>query len=280
MTVPTAINTGTSELVAQVEDGVATITLSRPHRKNALSNEILEAFGPLLHRMNGDPEVGAVIITGAGTAFCAGGDVTEFAESGGVGRGSAAVDPEAVRTQQQQQRAIIGGLRAMRQPVLAALPGAAAGAGIGLALAADLRIGTPNTVMASAFVGVGLPGDFGTSWQLQQIIGRGRTAEMMLLGERIEAADCQRLGLLNWIVQPDALTPHSFEIALRLARGPRRAISYAKKNLTVGETMSLLDAMDVEAVLHHECGITADHRDALSAWLERKRAASDETVRQ
>lgn len=266
------IDSGTDELLVELSEGVATITLNRPERKNALSAAMMSSLGPIVSDLERDPNVGAVVLTGSGTIFSAGGDLKDFNAKGGEGGGAATVDRAAIELQQRQQKEIIGGLRRMTKPVIASLPGAAAGAGLGIALAADLRIGTPRSIMATAFMGVGLSGDFGTSWQLQHLIGRSRAAEMMLLAEKVDAETCLRLGLLNWIVEPVELQSRTTEIAHRLAHGPRLALNYAKQNLNTAESIGLDEAMDREVTLHKLCGITPDHREAVSAFLERRPA--------
>lgn len=264
------IDTGTEDLLLDVSDGVATLTLNRPERKNAISQTVLNALGPAIKRVEESPAVGAIVLTATGNVFCAGGDIKDFKQQGGEGGGAATVDPHAVRLQQTQQREIIGRLRQLSKPVLASLPGPAAGAGIGYALAADLRIGTPRTVMASAFIGVALSGDFGTSWQLQELVGRARTAQIMMLGERLTAATCLELGLLNWVVEPEQLEESTAQFARKLADGPRLALRHVKANLNTAGNADLLTAMDREVERHKECGVAPDHIEAVTALLERR----------
>ena len=262
------IETGTDDLVATLEGGIATITLNRPELKNALSREILSCLGPLVARVGANPSLRALVLTGAGTAFCAGGDVKGFHASGGMGGAADVVDPVAVATQQEQQRAIVGGLRSLPVPVIAAMPGPAAGAGIGLALAADFRLGTSRTVFAPAFVGVGLPGDFGTAWQLTELLGRSKALEIITLGERIGSHEALRLGLLNRLVEDDDDLVESVEKFTRsLAESPRLAIAHAKRNAIDAVTLDLISAMNNEVLRHQECGLTDDHRDAVAAFV-------------
>jgi 2-(1,2-epoxy-1,2-dihydrophenyl)acetyl-CoA isomerase len=156
--------------------------------------------------------------------------------------------------------------------VVAALPGAAAGAGLGLALAADLRIGSPRTVITTAFARVGLSGDYGTAWLLRQLVGPARAAELMFLSDRVDADTCLRLGLLNWIVPEAELRQRTAELASRLAHGPRLALRSMKHNLLLAGQADLGEAMDVEVTLHKECGVTADHREAVAAFVEKREA--------
>ncbi len=264
------MDTGTGDLLAAVSDGVATITLNRPDRRNALSAQMLVALAEVLGRLESADEVGALVITGSGPAFCAGGDVKGFSERGGEGGGSAEVDPGQVAAQVEMQRATVGRLHAFAKPVIAVLPGAAAGAGLGLALAADLRIGCPRTVIATAFARVGLSGDYGTAWFLRQLIGHARAAELMFLGDRVDADTCLRLGLLNWLVPEDELPARAADLASRLAHGPRLALASMKHNLLLAGRVSLDEAMEVEVALHKECGITDDHREAVTAFVAKR----------
>jgi 2-(1,2-epoxy-1,2-dihydrophenyl)acetyl-CoA isomerase len=265
-----ALDTGTDDLLAAVDDGVATIVLNRPARRNALSPEMLAALARVLRRLDGADDAGVLVITGAGPAFCAGGDVKGFSERGGEGGTAAQADPAAVAEQQEIQRATIGALHAFAQPVIAALPGAAAGAGLGFALAADLRIGTPRTVLTTAFARVGLSGDYGTAWLLRQLVGPARAAELMFLSDRVDADAALRLGLLNWVVAQDELGPRTAELAARLARGPRLALASMKRNLLLAGQAGLGEAMDAEVPRHKECGVTDDHREAVAAFVEKR----------
>jgi 2-(1,2-epoxy-1,2-dihydrophenyl)acetyl-CoA isomerase len=267
-----ALDTGTDDLLAGVGDGVATIVLNRPDRRNALSDEMLAALARVLGRLETADDVGALVITGSGPAFCAGGDVKGFSARGGEGGTSAQVDPAGVARQRELQRATVGRLHAFARPVVAALPGAAAGAGLGLALAADLRIGSPRTVMTTAFAKVGLSGDYGTAWLLRHLVGPARAAELMYLSDRVDADTCLRLGLVNWLVPEAELRARTAELASRLAHGPRLALRSMKHNLLLAGQAGLGEAMDVEVALHKECGVTADHREAVAAFVEKREA--------
>jgi len=264
------IDTGTADLLAGISDGVATIVLNRPDRRNALSPAMLGALARVVGDLEGSDAVGAVVITGSGPAFCAGGDVKGFSARGGEGSGSAQVDAAAVAEQVESQRATVGRLHEFPVPVIAALPGAAAGAGLGLALAADLRIGSERAVIASAFARVGLSGDYGATWLLHQLVGHARAAELMFLGDRVDAQTCLRLGLLNWVVPQDDLQPRTAELAARLAHGPRQALRAVKANLLLAGRASLDEAMTAEVPLHKACGITDDHREAVAAFMEKR----------
>jgi 2-(1,2-epoxy-1,2-dihydrophenyl)acetyl-CoA isomerase len=265
-----AVDTGTDDLLAEVDDGVATLTLNRPDRRNALSPAMVAALGRVLERLETADDVAVVVLTGAGAAFCAGGDVKGFNERGGEGGSATEVDQAAVAAQVQAQRATVGRLYTFAKPVVASLPGAAAGAGLGIALAADLRIGSSRTVLATAFARVALSGDYGTMWLLRQLVGHARAAELMFLGDRVDADTCLRLGLLNWLVPEEELTTRTRELALRLAQGPRLTLRNMKRNLLLADHADLDEAMVAEVGRHKECGISDDHKEAVAAFVAKR----------
>lgn len=264
------IDTGTEDVLGSVADGVGTIVLNRPERRNAMTPAMMTGLAALLAEFEDAADVGAVLLTGAGGAFCAGGDVKAFAGRGGEGGGAAEVDPERVARQLASQRATVGRIHSFGKPVLAALPGAAAGAGLGFALAADLRIGCPRTVLTTAFVKVGLSGDYGTTWLLRQLVGPAKAAELLYFSDRLDAGTARDLGLLNWVVPEDELTERARDLATRLATGPRPALRHVKNNLLHAETATLDESMTHEIPNHMDCGISADHREAAQAFAEKR----------
>jgi 2-(1,2-epoxy-1,2-dihydrophenyl)acetyl-CoA isomerase len=264
---------GCDEVLTQVTDGVGTITLNRPDRRNALSEAMIEALAVALTEMEAAREVGAVVLTGAGGAFCSGGDVQVFHEQGGEGAGSTEVDLAAVETQRRHQKATVGRIYRCRKPVLASIPGAVAGAGIGLALAADLRIGSPRTVFATAFGAVGLAGDFGVAWLLDRLVGPAKARELIFLNPRIRGDECLALGLVNWVVPEQELEQRTHEIAARLARGPSHALDGMKQNLLRAPHEDLAASMATEVLLHKATGLTADHVAAVNAFVSKVKPA-------
>jgi len=253
-----------------LDDGVATITLNRPDRRNAMSTPMIEHLGDLLDHADHDPEVRVLVLTGAGRVFCAGGDVRQFDEDGGEGGGAAEVDPAAVAEQVRHQERTVGRIHAFTKPIIASLPGAAAGAGLGLALAADLRIGTPRTVVTTAFATVALSGDFGVAWLLDRIVGPARARELLLLAPRLDGQSCLDLGLLNRLVPEEALVEETTLLARQLADGPRLALAHMKRNLHEVPHQTLTEAMAAEVTRHKECGLTADHVEAARAFVEKR----------
>ncbi|PRZ41022.1 enoyl-CoA hydratase [Antricoccus suffuscus] len=266
------IDTGSDDILADVGGSIATITLNRPDRRNALSDAMFSGMKTLLADFEQDDDVAVVVLTGAGGAFCSGGDVKGFNERGGEGGGTGKVDPARVDRQRTSQRDTVGKIYNYTKPVIAALPGAAAGAGLGLALSADVRIGSTRAVMATAFGGVGLSGDYGTTWFLDKLVGPAKARELLWWNEKLRADDCLKLGLLNWVVEEDELEAKTYELAAKLADGPRQCFNNMKQNLIKAQNADLFDAMDLEVQLHLECGITDDHREAVAAFVEKRPA--------
>jgi 2-(1,2-epoxy-1,2-dihydrophenyl)acetyl-CoA isomerase len=261
----TDIETGTEHLLARVEDGVAVLTLNRPERRNALSAPMLTALGTTLARVEADDAVGAVVLTGAGGAFCAGGDVKGFAE-----RSPGAPGASAERRQRADQRATSGRLWRMAKPTVAVLPGATAGAGLSLALACDLRYAASSAVLTTAFARVALAGDYGSAWFLVRLVGPARARELLYLSPRLSADDALRLGLVNAVLPPDALEDEALAVARRLADGPRAALASMKENVALALAAPLEDYMDVEVTHHLATFATADHAEAARAFVEKR----------
>ena len=260
-----------TDVLVEVTNGVGTITLNRPERRNALSDAMIEGLSDALNRMEASREVGAIVLTGAGRAFCAGGDVQNFHEQGGEGAGSAEVDQGAVEEQRRHQEETVGRIHRCRKPVLASLSGAVAGAGIGLALAADLRIGSPRTVFATAFGAVGLAGDFGVAWLLDRLVGPAKARELMFLNPRIRGEECLALGLINWVVPEEELEQRTSEIAAQLANGPSHALDGMKQNLLRAPHEDLATSMSAEVPLHKATGLTEDHVAAVMAFVAKEK---------
>jgi 2-(1,2-epoxy-1,2-dihydrophenyl)acetyl-CoA isomerase len=260
----TALETGTPDLRATVEDGVAVVVLDRPERRNALSPGMVDGLARVLALVEDDAEVGAVVLTGAGGAFCAGGDVKAMADAGDW---SAA---ELLQRQRRSQRAVCGRIWRMPKPVLAALPGPAAGAGLGIALACDLRYAAPSAVLTTAFAKVGLSGDYGVAWFLTRLVGTAKARELLYLSDRLDASAALELGLVNAVLPDDELLPSVLATARRLADGPRVALGLMKANLALALSSDLEDAMDAEVAHHVTTKGTADHAEAARAFVERR----------
>jgi 2-(1,2-epoxy-1,2-dihydrophenyl)acetyl-CoA isomerase len=263
------IDTGTNDLLASLDGGVLTLTLNRPEARNAMSGAMNEALGAKLAWAELAPEVKCIVLTGAGGGFCAGGDVKGMAQRND-GPGVAETLDEAIHRQRVNQRATAGRLFKMPKPTLAALPGPAAGAGLSLALACDLRIMAHNAIMTTAFARVGFSGDYGGTYFLTQLVGSAKARELYFLSERVNAEEALRLGLANWVCEPDELAARTAEIARRLASGPTIAFRYMKENLNRALAGEVDDCLDLEATHHVHCARTEDHREAAKAFVEKR----------
>lgn len=247
-----------------VADAVATITLDRPDAMNSLTAELKTALLEALRKAAADSGVRAVLLTGSGRAFCAGQDLREHAANLEAGRGLA----DTVR---EHYNPIVQLITTMDKPVVAAVNGVAAGAGAALAFACDLRVASEKTRFALAFSGIGLAPDSGASWTLQRLVGYGRAAELMLLGEPVDAARALELGLVTRVVPADDVLKTAHELAVRLAQGPTKAYGATKRALAHAATHSLTEALALEADLQDQCVATEDHVNATAAFLAKER---------
>jgi 2-(1,2-epoxy-1,2-dihydrophenyl)acetyl-CoA isomerase len=265
----TIIDTGTEDLLASLDNGIATLTLNRPDARNAMSDEMNAALQSLLADFELDPAVKCIVLTGAGKGFCAGGDVKGMAASGDGTVGDNSIDG-AIHRQRVNQRATAGKLYKMPKPTIAALPGAAAGAGLSLALACDLRIMSSSAIMTTAFARVGFSGDYGGTYFMTQLIGAAKARQLYFLSDRVSATEALDLGLTNWVCDPNELQEKTREIATRLANGPTVAYRYMKENLNRAISGDVDDCMDLEATHHVHCGQTEDHRNATKAFVAKQ----------
>ncbi len=256
----------TQDLVEAVKDGVAVLTLNRPDRLNAMSPSMLEGLLEALTRLAASPDVGVVVLTGAGRAFCAGGDVKAMAE-GREQSGSALEErAQGLRSRMEVSR----WLHEMPKPTIAMVRGAAAGAGLSLALACDMRVAGDSARFATAFARVGYSGDFGGSWFLTQLVGTAKARELYFTADILDAQQALALGLVNRLVPDARLEEETLALAGRLARGPRVAYRYMKRNFNAAGTVTLAEALDLEAWHHTRCGLTDDHREAAKAFVEKR----------
>jgi 2-(1,2-epoxy-1,2-dihydrophenyl)acetyl-CoA isomerase len=271
----TALDTGTEELLAEIKDGVAVITMNRPARRNAFSPGMLAALGAVLAQVETDEAVGCVVLTGAAGAFSAGGDVKSMAARADTGNGSAdqhggpSLDA-AIHRQRLSQRATSGRLWGMPKPTIAAIAGPAAGAGLSLALACDLRYAVPGAILTTAFAKVAFAGDYGGTWFLTRLVGSSKAKELYYFSERLSAEDAERLGIVNAIFPADSFETEVMDRARKLAQGPSIAYRYMKENLNRAVSGELGDCMDLEVTHHAHTGLTEDHREAAKAFTEKR----------
>jgi 2-(1,2-epoxy-1,2-dihydrophenyl)acetyl-CoA isomerase len=249
-------------------DGVAVLTMNRPEAKNALSRDMLTALNEALPRLSTDPQVGAIVLTGAGGAFCAGGDVKGFAAAdGGANHGQT---PEQAALDLRQRMEVSRWLHQSPKITIAAIPGAAAGAGLSMALACDFRVAAKPAKITTAFAKVGLSGDFGGTYFLTQLIGSAKARELYLMSDVITGEEAERIGIVTKAVDPAALQDEAMAMAKRFASGPRITLSLIKRNLNIAEQGDLALSFDTEASNHSRCAATEDHAEAAKAFVEKR----------
>jgi 2-(1,2-epoxy-1,2-dihydrophenyl)acetyl-CoA isomerase len=250
-----------ADLRFEIADGVATITLDRPDALNALTIPLKHELRAALDRSASDPAVRAIVLTGAGRAFCAGQDLRERLE------------PDAPPLEvelRERYNPIILAMRALEKPIVGAINGVAAGAGASLAFACDLRLAAEGASFLLAFGRIGLIPDSGATWLLPRQIGAARAAEMALLGESVSAAQAERLGLVTRVVSPDKLLAETRALAVRLAGMAPRALALTKRALEQTWSASLDEQLETEAELQGIAGATADHAEGIAAFVEKR----------
>src|SRR5271170_2748672 len=251
-------------LIEAISEGIATLTLNRPDRLNALSTPIMEGLLEALPRLAGDAAVGAIVLTGAGRAFCAGGDVKSMA-GGSVERNM----DEAV-THLRGRMEVSRLLHEIPKPTIAMVNGPAAGAGMSLALACDLRIAGKSARFVTAFANIGFSGDFGGSYFLSKLLGTGKARELYYTAEPLDAAQALALGVVNRVVADSDLVETTMGLARKFAKGPRIALALMKQNFNAAETGTLAQLLDLESRRQIETGRTDDHKEAARAFLEKR----------
>lgn len=267
MTTNQTIDTGTDHLLCVVREGVAVITLNRPEARNALSAEMSAALRRMISECGADPAVRALLVTGAGTAFCSGGDVKNM---GDRRASSEQTHDERFRVMQERHQGSVGALRALRKPTVAALPGAAAGAGLALALACDIRIAGTSAFAATGYAKIGLSGDYGVAWLLTRVVGPAHARELMLTAERVDARRAAEIGLFNRVVADAQLQTDAFALARTLAQGPAVALGYIKDNLDDAFDIAHTEAIDREAERLMRTQGTDDHKEAVRAFVDKR----------
>lgn len=269
----TSIDTGTDDLLAHVDDSVGVITFNRPERRNALSDAMYHGFAQALPALAENPAVNVVMVTGAGGAFCAGGDVKGMNESHQPGSPDARATQDAesrVHGLQERQRWVSLALHRFPKPVVAVLPGAAAGAGMSIALACDLRLAAPKAIIVPAFVNVAGSGDFGGSWFLTQLVGTAKAKELYFTSPRLTASEAADLGIVNQVLDGDDFDAEALAWCRSLANRAPIALRYMKQNLNRAITCDLETALDAEATAMVRTMSTADHREAAAAFVEKR----------
>jgi 2-(1,2-epoxy-1,2-dihydrophenyl)acetyl-CoA isomerase len=260
----------TDQLLEDFADGVATLTLNRPEARNALTGEMLTALTDAIQRLAADSTVRCVVLNGAGNAFCAGGDVKGQAKAAAERASGASFSIE------QRVHSLRAGMEASRllhempKPTLAVIPGAAAGAGLSLALACDLRVVAAEAKLTTAFAKVGASGDYGGSYFLPRLVGAAKARELYFTADIISGQEAFELGLVNHVYPGAELPDRARALALKLAALPTVAIGYMKRNLNAADEASLSQVLDMEAEHMVRTMMTEDHANAARAFVEKR----------
>ena len=253
-------------VLLQRTGSVAVITLNRPDSLNSLVVEMKVALLRAVEDVRDDDAVRAVVLTGAGRAFCVGQDLREHAALLEAG------DPAPLRTVREHYNPVVTALAAMGKPTVAAMNGTAAGAGLGLACALDFRIGAAGARFTTAFAGIGLAADSGLSWTLPRLVGSGRASALLLLAEPFHAEQALEMGMLNAVVAPETVLAAALELGDRLAAGPTAAYACIKQSLRAAADSTLVEALAEEDRMQTVAGRTADHAAAVRAFLAKQPA--------
>ena len=266
------IETGTEELLCRLEDRVAIITLNRPNKKNALSDRLTPALRQTLLELETNRNVGCILITGSGDAFCAGGDI------GGMG-GNASTNKEVserptaeerVRTLIHKQETLTLRLADHAKPTIAALPGVAAGAGLCIALACDIRVACRSAFVTTAYRNIGFSGDYGGSWLLTQLVGPSKAKELFFTGRRVQSDEALELGIFNQVFEDAVFENEALAMARQIASGPPIAIAFMKEHINRAVTGDLRSNLAMEADRLIRCAATSDHKEAVRAFMEKR----------
>ena len=256
-------------------DGVGLITLNRPDRLNAMGGQLMPMLTDYLDQCLRDREIRAVVLTGAGRAFCAGGDVKEMgpqksSDESTASRSMVGGLDEGVAALREAQMGTSYVLHTMPKPTIAMVNGAAAGAGLSLALACDLRIVSDKAKFVTAFGNVGLSGDFGGSFYMTRLVGPGKARELYFTSEMVYAEEALKLGMVNRVVPHDKLTEETLALAAKLAAGPTTTFAHMKENFSLAEQGDLKALMDQEAFKQRLTSMTNDSREAVRAFNEKR----------
>ena len=254
------------ELLQERADGVLWLTMNRPEVLNALGGAMMSDLLQALTEAAADPEIGCVVLTGAGRGFSAGGDMKARA----TGAKPPPATPEAGADELRSRMECSRLLHEMPKPTIAMVNGVAAGAGMSLALACDMRIAGTSARMTTAFANMGFSGDFGGHYFLAKLVGPARARELYFTSAKLDSAQMEKLGLVSRLVPDEELRTETERLARQLGNGPRVAWRYMKRNMRIAEEGTLAEALDAEAFGMMRTRETEDHQEALRAFMEKR----------
>jgi 2-(1,2-epoxy-1,2-dihydrophenyl)acetyl-CoA isomerase len=262
----TILSTAFETLLVQTADGICTITLNRPDSLNSFNETLTTELAKVIRQLQRDDAVRCVIVTGAGRAFCSGQDLGVLKQK----YADPNFKPHLMDDLKRRYNPVILGLRDLEKPVLCAVNGVAAGAGLSLALACDIRIASEKASFIEVFVNVGLVPDSGSCFFLPRLVGLGKALELCFTGDKVSAEEALRLGMVNKVVPPDDLMKATTELAARLVKLPTRAIGLMKRLLYRSFELDLAATLDAEAFAQETAALTADHREGVTAFFEKR----------
>jgi 2-(1,2-epoxy-1,2-dihydrophenyl)acetyl-CoA isomerase len=251
-------------LLCEQNDSVLKITLNRPEKLNALTDSMLQELQDAFAKAADEPATRCVLLTGAGKGFCPGQDLANVQEMSRGGK------PDYGQHIRNNYNPLILAMTRLKKPIVAAINGVAAGAGMSVALACDVRIASEKASFLQAFINIGLVPDSGSTWFLPRLIGRQRALDLMLSGRKLSAAEALDWGLVNQVVAAEQLMEEATKTAARYAAAPTFAIGQLKQNLDYAESHSLEELLALEAKSQAECGHSADHQEGIRAFLEKR----------
>jgi 2-(1,2-epoxy-1,2-dihydrophenyl)acetyl-CoA isomerase len=254
--------TTSAPVLTDVHDGVQTITLNQPAKFNALSSAMLQNLGEVLRSVERDDGVRALVLTGAGSAFSSGADLTEFTFGDGA--------PDAGEVLRRRYSPLVTRMHAMEKPVLAAINGVAAGAGLSLALACDVRFAADSARLVVAFVRIGLVPDAGLMYFLPRLIGPAKTLELSWTGDPIGAREAYELGVVNKVLPDDQVLGHTQDLAARLAKGPRKTIALIKRAVNQAHELPLERVLELEATYQTIASRDRNFAEGVAAFREKR----------
>ena len=266
------LETGTRQLLSHIHGKIGIITLNRPESKNALSDELTPALRTQIANLNLDDRVNSLIITGAGDAFCAGGDIKSMNSSSNKDSWTNKVsEEEVIKSLQMKQMTLTHALYNFSKPTIAALPGAAAGAGLSIALTCDFRFTNENAFAIAGYGRIALTGDYGMSWLLPRIIGISKAKDMMFSNKKILAREGLNIGLFDNIIEGDNLLKSTLEYANFLSSFSPLALKAMKNNINSAYELSLEKSLNQEAIELIKASNSNDHKEGIRAFIEKRK---------
>jgi enoyl-CoA hydratase/carnithine racemase len=267
MSIETNIDTGTTDLLCSIAAGVATLTLNRPDAKNALSPPMSQALQKMIRERNDDRTVRVILLTGGGGAFCTGGDVKKMGDR----RPQNQTPEERVKELKERHHGVAGAIVSSAKPTMAAISGAAVGAGLAIALACDIRVAGQSAFLSGGYSKIGLSGDYGVAWLLTRLVGTSRAREILFTSDRIDATRAEKMGLVNRVVPDAELAAAARALAEQIAEGPADAIRAMKENLNEAPTIDHFTAIDREAERIVQLSASENHKEAVRAFVEKRK---------